>query len=85
MKSAMMESTRDVSAKGVLGWYGRTRTFLAQVRNEVDRVTWPTWKEIQATTFVVILFSIVAGLYLWGIDLVVDRLARGLFSMFGAS
>jgi len=85
VKSAMMESTRDVSAKGVLGWYGRTRTFLAQVRNEVDRVTWPTWKEIQATTFVVILFSIMAGLYLWGIDLVVDRLARGLFSMFGAS
>ena len=85
MKSAMIESTRDVSAKGVLGWYGRTRTILAQVRNEVERVTWPTWKEVQATPFVVMLFSLVFGLYLWGIDLVVDRLARGLFSMFGAS
>ena len=85
MKSAMIESTPDVSAKGVLGWYGRTRTFLAQVRNEVERVTWPTWMEVQATTFVVMLFSLVFGLYLWGIDLVVDRLARGLFSMFGAS
>ena len=85
MKSAMIESTRDVSASGVLGWYGRTRTFLAQVRNEVERVTWPTWKEVQAPTFVVMLFSLVFGLYLWGIDLVVDRLARGLFSMFGAS
>ena len=85
MKSAMIESTRDVSAKGVLGWYGRTRTFLAQVRNELERVTWPPWKEVQATTFVVMLFSLVFGLYLWGIDLVVDRLARGLFSMFGAS
>ena len=85
MKSAMIESTRDVSAKGVLGWYGRTRTFLALVRNEVERVAWPTWKEVQATTFVVMMFSLVFGLYLWGIDLVVDRLARGLFSMFGAS
>ena len=85
MKSAMIESTRDVSAKGVLGWYGRTRTFLAQVRNEVERVTWPTWKEVQATTFVVMLFSLMFGLYLWGIDLVGERVARGLFSMFGAS
>ena len=85
MKSAMMESTRDVSANGILGWYGRTRTFLTQVRNEVDRVTWPTWKEVQATTFVVILFALMSGVYLWGIDLVIDRLARGLFSMFGGS
>jgi len=85
VKSAMIESTRDVSAKGVLGWYGRTRTFLAQVRNEVERVTWPTWKEVQATTFVVILVSLMFGIYLWGIDLVVDRLARGLFAMFGVS
>ena len=85
MKSAMIESTRDVSASGVLSWYGRTRTFLAQVRNEVERVTWPTWKEVQATTFVVILFALAAGVYLWGIDLVIDRLARGLFTMFGGS
>ena len=85
VKSAMAESSREVSVGGLLGWWGRTRVFLAQVRNEVERVTWPTWKEVQATTFVVMLFSLVFGLYLWGIDLVVDRLARGLFSMFGAS
>ena len=85
MKPAMAESSREVSAGGLLGWWGRTRVFLAQVRNEVERVTWPTWKEVQATTFVVMLFSLMFGLYLWGIDLVVDRLARGLFSMFGAS
>ena len=85
MKSAIVESPRDVYTRGVFGWWGRTRTFLAQVRNEVERVTWPTWKEVQATTFVVILVSLMFGLYLWGIDLVLDRLARGLFSMFGAS
>jgi len=59
--------------------------FLAQVRNEVDRVTWPTWKEVQATTLVVILVSVMFGLYLWGVDLVLGRLASALFSMFGAS
>ena len=65
---------------------GRSRTFLgAGSSNELDRVTWPSWKEVQATTFVVILFALMSGLYLWGIDLVIDRLARGLFTMFGGS
>ena len=83
MKSARLETTRDAPARGVLSWWGRSRTFLAQVRNELERVTWPTWKEVQATTIVVILTSVFFGMYLWGIDLVLDRLARSLFRAFG--
>ena len=83
MRSTKLESVREPSGGGVFGWWGRSRTFLAQVRNELERVTWPTWKEVQATTFVVILTSILFGMYLWGIDLVLDRLARALFQAFG--
>jgi len=81
--STKLESVRDPSAGGMFGWWGRSRTFLAQVRNELSRVTWPTRREVQATTFVVILTSVMFGLYLWGIDLVLDRLARALFQAFG--
>ncbi len=86
-KSAMLDGARDPigRAKSVFGWWGRSRTFLAQVRNEMRNVTWPTWKEVQATTLVVILTSVMFGLYLWGADLVLDRLARALFTTFGAS
>jgi len=83
VRSTKLESVREPSGGGVFGWWGRSRTFLAQVRNELERVTWPTWKEVQATTFVVILTSIMFGIYLWGIDLVLDRLARALFQAFG--
>jgi preprotein translocase subunit SecE len=55
------------------------------VRNELERVTWPSWKEVQATTVVVIITSVLFGVYLWGIDLVLDRAARTLFRAFGAS
>ena len=85
MKSAMVDRESSVSPRGVLGWWGRSRTFLAQVRNELERVTWPSWKEVQATTVVVIITSVLFGLYLWGIDLVLDRAARTLFRAFGAS
>ena len=81
-KSAMLDRVRE---KSPTGWFGRARVFLAQVQNEVARVTWPTWKEVQATTLVVILTSILFGVYLWGADLVLDRVARLIFTTFGAS
>ncbi|MBM41545.1 MAG: preprotein translocase subunit SecE [Acidobacteria bacterium] len=51
----------------------------------MERVTWPTRKEVYATTLVVILTSVFFGVYLWSIDLVLTTLARMLFSAFGAS
>ena len=86
-KLATLDSARDIAgkAKGARAWWGRGRTFLAQVKNEMARVTWPSWKEVQATTLVVILVSVMFGTYLWSADLVLDRLARMLFTAFGAS
>ena len=39
----------------------------------MGRVTWPSRKEVYATTIVVILFSVVLGVYLWGVDLILDK------------
>lgn len=66
------------------GWVSRSRVFLAQVKNEMERVTWPTRKEVYATTLVVILTSLFFGVYLWSVDLVLNRLAGYFFAMFGA-
>ena len=38
--------------------------FLTEVRNELKRVTWPSRKEVYATTVVVILMSVFFGVYL---------------------
>ncbi len=71
--------------ESVTGWWGRSRRFLAEVRNEMSRVTWPSRREVYATTLVVILTSIFFGLYLWGVDLVLDRLMRLVFRTFGTA
>ncbi len=83
MKTARLDNVRDASSQ-VTGWVGRSRVFLAQVKNEMERVTWPTRKEVYATTLVVVLTSVFFGLYLWGIDLVLTRVARFIFATFGA-
>ena len=69
---------------GIRGWWESARTFLIEVRNETRRVTWPSKREVYATTFVVIITSTFFGLYLWGLDLAFDRFVNWIFRRFGA-
>jgi len=79
---------RESSGGGVLskpaGWWTRLVDFLTEVRSEMKRVTWPARKEVYATTIVVILTSMFFGVYLWGLDLAIDKVIRGIFGFFGA-
>jgi preprotein translocase subunit SecE len=75
---------REIAGTGS-EWWTTSRTFLSEVRNELKRVTWPTRKEVYATTIVVILTSIFFGLYLWGVDLVLNAIVARIFTTFGAA
>jgi preprotein translocase subunit SecE len=57
------------SPEQAVGRIGRARRFLTEVRAEMGRVTWPSRREVWATTVVVILTSMFFGIYLWLIDL----------------
>jgi preprotein translocase subunit SecE len=88
MKTAMAEHDDSIGGRardGVAGWWGRARRFLTEVRNEMARVTWPTRREVYATTLVVILTSIFFGLYLWGIDLILNGLMGWIYGTFGVA
>jgi preprotein translocase subunit SecE len=63
----------------------RARLFLSEVRNELKRVTWPSQKEVYATTVVVILTSAFFGLYLFVLDYGLLRLVQWIFRVFGVS
>jgi preprotein translocase subunit SecE len=67
------------------GWWANFRTFLAEVRNELKRVTWPSRKEVYATTLVVILVSIFFGVYLWGVDMILAEAVQWVFRRFGGT
>ena len=65
-------------------WWRDGRTFLTEVRNELKRVSWPSSKEVYATTIVVILVSIFFGLYLWVVDLSLSSGIHWILARFGA-
>ena len=79
-----VKSAPTKAVEGVAGCWGNLRNFLSEVRNELRRVTWPSRKEVYATTFVVILTSIFFGVYLWGVDMLLNFLVQGVFNWFGA-
>ena len=68
-----------------LGVVDRTKEFVGEVRNEMKRVTWPTRREVYATTVVVILTSAFFGVYLFGVDIVLSRVVQSIFDRFGAA
>jgi len=79
------ESIGGRARESVTGWWGRSRRFLAEVRNETARVTWPSRKEVYATTLVVILTSIFFGVYLYGIDVLFSAAINWIFQTFVAA
>ena len=88
MKTATVDTDDSFGGRAresVTGWWGRSRRFLAEVRNEMGRVTWPSQKEVYATTLVVILTSIFFGVYLWLVDLGLNKTLGWLYRAFGAA
>ena len=91
MKTDTLDSTpapredESVGPRGPLGWWGRAREFFLEVRNEMKRVTWPSNREVYATTIVVILTSVFFGLYLFGVDLLFNALISRIFQRFGVA
>ena len=63
----------------------RARLFLSEVRNELKRVTWPSQKEVYATTVVVIATSVFFGVYLFALDQLLLTTVQWIFRRFGAA
>ena len=52
----------------IKSWPERVRNFYNDVRTEMKKVTTPSYKEVQATTAVVIVTVFIFGLYFWIVD-----------------
>jgi preprotein translocase subunit SecE len=78
-------TTLETVKEAAGGRWERARLFLSEVRNELKRVTWPSRKEVYATTIVVILTSLFFGLYLFVLDYGVNTLVQWVFRRFGVA
>ncbi len=68
---------------GVTGQWKRLTAFFQDVRSELQKTTWPTRKEVQNTTLVVIVFVMICAAYLFVVDRVLQTGMERLFRVFG--
>ena len=66
----------------VKSWPERTKTFYNDVRTEMRKVTVPSWKEVRATTTVVVITVFIFALYFAVIDFVIQHGVTALFNAF---
>ena len=78
-------TTLETMKEATGGRIERARLFLSEVRNELKRVTWPSQKEVYATTVVVILTSVFFGIYLFTLDQILLNAVQWIFRKFGAA
>ena len=79
MEPERLKDEKSVPVRGLEQW----RLFFSEVRNELERVTWPSRREVYATTVVVIAITVTLGLLLFGFDVLLDRLEFWLLGRFG--
>ncbi|MGQ0672231.1 MAG: preprotein translocase subunit SecE [Hyphomicrobium sp.] len=57
--------------------------FIQEVRQEVSKVTWPTWKEVWLTTIMVLIMVTLASIFFLLVDQVLGWFIKFLLSLAG--
>ena len=61
----------------------RIRTFLAEVRGELKRTTFPSRREVRGTTTVVIVTVFIFAVFLYVVDMFLYRVVNMIFDVAG--
>lgn len=57
-------------------------TYLSETKNElVNKVSWPTWPELQSSAIVVMISSVIIALIVWGMDWAFDTLMKQAYDI----
>jgi preprotein translocase subunit SecE len=62
-------------------WPSATKSYVAELQNEMKRVTWPNSKQVQATTAVVILTVFAFAAFFQVVDSILNRTVGRLFEV----
>ncbi len=65
-----------------VGWPQRTKSYVDELRTEMKRVTWPTWKQVRATTAVVIAAVFLFAAYFFVVDAIVNAAITRIINYF---
>ena len=65
-----------------VGWPAKVKEYIDELKLEMRRVTWPAWKQVRATTGVVIAAVFAFAAYFFVVDTIVGGAVTKLFATF---
>jgi preprotein translocase subunit SecE len=84
MKATMSDNTKNDGKaveparprRGIISWIANAPAFFAEVRQEANKVTWPTWAETRVTTIAVFIMIMMAVVFFAGVDWALSTVVR---------
>jgi preprotein translocase subunit SecE len=67
------------SLESIKAWPQNTRTYIGELQSEMKRVTWPSRKQVQSTTGVVIVVVFAFAAYFKIVDIIVQNTVTRLY------
>ena len=64
-------------------WWNKLRTFLKEVRAEMQKVSYPSREEVTSTSIVVVVASFVFGIFLYASDVVITEVYQWILGVLG--
>ena len=50
-------------------FFARIANYFKEVKSELKKVVWPTFSKIRQNTLIVIIYVLIVGLVIWGLDM----------------
>ena len=83
MATALMpEGDQGTFLQRASTWPVGVKNYFEELQTEMKRVTWPSWKQVRATTLVVIIAVFAFAAYFAVVDYIFNRGVQKLFDTF---
>ncbi len=66
--------------EAIKSWPEKTRTYIDDLKVEMKRVTWPTRKQVESTTVIVIFTVFAFAAYFGVVDFTIDHTVTKIYS-----
>ena len=76
-----MEEEKSALEK-ITAWPAAVKSYIVELQLEMRRVTWPAWKQVRATTGVVIMAVFAFAAYFYVVDVIVGKAVTRVFEVF---
>ncbi len=50
-------------------FFARIANYFKEVKSELKKVVWPTFSKVRKNTLIVIIYVLIVGLVIWGLDM----------------